>query len=163
MSFTKSSLALAILLLTGCEFQSESTSKDEDASPANPTEHLAENQNIANKELENGGLKISLHSKMLNFLETLVADESFAYLNNDTGAVESLYIVKHHPEIFIHENKDSFVLCVSAKNMGGDLIPVDVYIKRGAGDQLFIYDMRVGEKDRKILMGLMEKSVFNRL
>ncbi len=163
MSFTKSSLALAILLLTGCEFQSESTSKDEDASPANPTEQLAENQNIANKELENGGLKLSLHSKMLNFLETLVADESFAYLNNNTGAVESLYIVKHHPEIFIHENKDNFVLCVSAKNIGGDLIPVDVYIKRGAGDQLFVYDMRVGEEDRKTLMGLMQKSVFSRL
>ena len=156
-------LPLALLLLTGCSTQAEKATNGAEAHSGTPPKQLEARQALNNKATEKGNLKISLHTKMLEFLDNLTANEAFAYLNKDSGQVETLIIVKHHPEIFLHRNKDSYVLCVSAKNAEGDTYPVDIYIKQGIDEKLFVYDMRIGDNERKDLMSLMQKSVFYRL
>ena len=54
------------------------------------------------------------------------------------------------------------MLCVTAKNMQGETYPVDVYIKQGRDDELFVYDVRIGDQEREVLMALMKRSVFKR-
>ena len=156
-------LPLALLLLTGCITQAEKATNGAEAHSGTPSKQLEERQTLNNKATEKGNLKISLHTKMLEFLDNLTANEAFAYLNKDSGQVETLIIVKHHPEIFSHQDKESYVLCVSAKNMQGNTYPVDIYIKQGVDDKLFVYDMRIGGQEREDLMELMQKSVFYRL
>ena len=156
-------LPLALLLLTGCSTQAEKATNGAEAHSGTPPKQLEKRQILDNKTTEVGKLKISLHSKMLEFLDNLTANEAFLHLNNYSGQVETLIIVKHHPEIFIHRNKDSYVLCVSAKNAEGDTYPVDIYIKQGIDEKLFVYDMRIGDNERKDLMSLMQKSAFYRL
>ena len=156
-------LPLALLLLTGCSTQAEKATNGAEAHSGTPPKQLEKRQTLDNKTTEVGKLKISLHSKMLEFLDNLTANEAFAHLNNNSGQVETLIIVKHHPEIFSHRNKDSYVLCVSAKNAEGDTYPVDIYIKQGIDEKLFVYDVRIGGQERESLMTLMQRSVFYRL
>ena len=164
-SAKKLALSLPLFLLIGCSIQAEKEANGDNAhSSTSPKQlQLEERETLDNKKVEIGNLKILLHAKMLEFLDNLTANEAFAYLNNNSGQVETLIIVKHHPEIFSHRNKDSYVLCVSAKNAEGDTYPVDIYIKQGIDEKLFVYDMRIGGKERKDLMALMQKSVFYRL
>ena len=163
LSDKKLALLLAILLLTGCSIPAERTTNEADTHANTSPNQLEEKQALNNTEKEIGNLKISLHTKMLEFLGNLTANEAFAYLNNNSGLVETLIIIKHHPDIFAHKNEDSYVLCVSAKNAEGDPYPVDIYIKQGIDEKLFVYDMRIGDNERKDLMSLMQKSVFYRL
>ena len=156
-------LPLALLLLTGCGNQAEKATNVAEAHSGTPPKQLEERQALDNKTTGMGSLKISLHTKMLGFLDDLTTNEAFAYLNNNSGQVEPLIIIKHHPEIFSHKDKESYVLCVSAKNMQGNTYPVDIYIKQGVDDKLFVYDMRIGSQEREDLMELMQKSVFYRL
>ena len=166
-SAKKLALFLPLFLLIGCSIQAEKETNGADAhsstSPKQMQLELEERQTLDNTKVKIGNLKISLHTKMLEFLDNLTANEAFAYLNNNSGQVETLIIIKHHPEVFSHRNKDSYVLCVSAKNTEGDTYPVDIYIKKGIDEKLFVYDMRIGGNERKDLMSLMQKSVFYRL
>ena len=162
-SYKKLALLLALLLLTGCNIQAEKATNETEAHANTSPNQPEEKQALDNNKKEIGNLKISLHTKMLEFLDDLTTNKAFAYLNNNSGQVETLIIVKHHPEIFSHKNENSYVLCVSAKNIEGNTYPVDIYIKQGIDDRLFVYDMRIGGKARKDLMALMQKSVFYRL
>ena len=164
-SAKKLALSLPLFLLIGCSIQAEKEANGDNAhSSTSPKQlQLEERETLDNKKVEIGNLKILLHAKMFEFLDNLTANEAFAYLNNNSGQVETLIIVKHHPEIFSHRNKDSYVLCVSAKNAEGDTYPVDIYIKQGIDEKLFVYDMRIGDNERKDLMSLMQKSAFYRL
>lgn len=163
LSDKKLALPLVLLLLTGCNIQAEKATNEVETHANTSLNQSKEKQALDNNKKEIGKLKISLHAKMLEFLEDLTTNEAFAYLNNNSGQVETLIIAKHHPEIFSHQDKDSYVLCVSAKNTEGDTYPADIYIKQGIDDKLFVYDMRIGGKARKDLMALMQKSVFYRL
>ena len=162
-NYKKLALLLALLLLTGCNILAEKATNETEAHANTSPNQPEEKQALDNNKKEIGNLKISLHTKMLEFLDNLTANEAFAYLNKDSGEVETLIIVKHHPEIFSHQDKESYVLCVSAKNMQGNTYPVDIYIKQGVDDKLFVYDMRIGGQEREDLMELMQKSVFYRL
>ena len=163
LSDKKLALLLALLFLTGCNIQAEKATNEAETHANTSLNQPKEKQALDNNKKEIGNLKISLHAKMLEFLDDLTTNEAFAYLNNNSGQVETLIITKHHPEIFSHKNENSYVLCVSAKNIEGNTYPVDIYIKQGIDDRLFVYDMRIGGKARKDLMALMQKSVFYRL
>ena len=163
LSNKKLALLLVLLLLTGCNIQAEKATNEAEAQANTSPNQPKEKQALDNNEKEIGNLKISLHTKMLEFLDDLTTNEALAYLNNNSGQVETLIVIKHHPEIFSHQNKDSYVLCVSAKNTEGDTYPADIYIKQGIDGKLFVYDVRIGGKARKDLMALMQKSVFYRL
>lgn len=154
-------LVVALVSQAGC-LPSDKIPRDSISNSSTDLEHLEEEQVFDKKETEEGQLKSILHTKMINYLDLLDANEAFAYLDNDSGKVESLIMVKLHPEIFIHHEKDNYVLCVSAKNTQGDTVPVDVYIKQGIDGELFVYDMRTGNKERGALMTLMRKSIFKR-
>lgn len=159
----KLALPLTLLVLAGCNGQIKTATKGSYSNSKAPLQQSKDREVLGGDQTKIGNLKISLHAKMLSFLDNLIANEAFAHLNNNSGEVENLVIVKHHPEIFVHQNKDSFVLCVSAKNNQGGIHPVDIYIKQGVGDDLFVYDMRVGDKEREILIEQMQKAVFSRL
>ena len=154
-------LVAALISQTGC-FPSDKIPRDSISDSPTHLEQLEDKQIFDKKAVEEGKLKSMLHTKMIDFLDLLDSNEAFAYLDSNSGKVEPLIMVKHHPEIFIHNDKDSYVLCVSAKNIQGDTVPVDVYIKQGIGGELFVYDMRSGGKEREALMTLMKKSIFKR-
>lgn len=154
-------LVVALVSQAGC-FPSEKIPRESIANSSSDLEQLEDKQLFDKKATEKGKPKSMLHTKMINFLDLLDTNEAFAYLNNDSGKVEPLIMVKHHPEIFIHRDKNNYVLCVSAKNTQGDTIPVDIYIKQGMGNEVFVYDMRIGEKEREGLMALMKQGVFKR-
>ena len=162
-AITIKKLLLVVVLVSqaGClpsdKIPSESTSDS-----STDLERIEDKQIFDKRATEEGQLKSRLHTKMISFLDLLDTNEAFAYLDNNSGKVEPLIMVKHHPEIFIHNDKASYVLCVSTKNIQGDTVPVDVYIKQGIGGELFVYDMRSGEKEREALMTLMKKSIFKR-
>ena len=162
MRHQKLFLALSLLLLAGCEIQSNKSNHHEKANRPIPFEQPQDEKFASSDQSKIGNLKVLLHTTMLNYLDPLIAGEAFAYLNNNSGNLESLNIVKYHPEIFVHQNQDSYVLCVSAQNIEGVSYPVDIYIKRGVDNELVVYDMRIGEQDRKNLMKLMAQSVFKR-
>ena len=163
LSNKKLALLLVLLLLTGCNIQAEKATIEAEVQANTSPDQRKDKQALDTNEKEIGNLKISLHTKMLEFLDDLTTNEALAYLNNNSGQVETLIVVKHHPEIFSHQNKDSYVLCVSAKNTEGDTYQADIYIKQGIDGKLFVYDVRIGCKARKDLMALMQKSVFYRL
>ena len=154
-------LVVALVSQAGC-LPSDKIPRDSISNSSTDLERLEDEQVFDKKAAEEGKLKSILHTKMIGFLDLLDSNEAFAYLDNNTGKVEPLIMVKHHPEIFIHNEKDNYVLCVSAKNIQGDTVPVDVYIKQGIGGELFVYDMRTGDKERETLMTLMKKSIFKR-
>lgn len=162
LSAKKLALQLFLLFLTGCSIQSEKATNGADAHSSTSPKQLEEKRTLENEKTGIGKLKILLHTKMLEFLDNLSTNKAFAHLNNNSGQVEELIIVRHHPEIFSHQNKDNYVLCVSAKNKEGVTYPVDIYIKRGIDNKLFVYDMRIGDQEREDLMALMQKSVFHR-
>jgi len=155
-------LVLALLFQAGCAVQSDKTPRGaESDSLSNPAQLEEKPAFDSNKEV-NGNLKIALHAKMIEYLDLLDINEVFVHLDSKSGQVEPLSLIKHHPEVFIHQNRDSYVLCVTAKNMQGETYPVDVYIKQGKDDELFVYDMRIGDQEREGLMALMKRSVFKR-
>lgn len=155
-------LLLALLVQAGCAVQSDKATQGAESNSLPNSQQLEEKQVFGGNKEKIGNIKITLHTKMIDYLDLLETNEVFAYLDNKSGQVETLAVIKHHPEIFIHQNRDSYVLCVSAKNMQGKIYPVDVYVKRGKDDELFVYDVRIGDHEREGLMDLMKKSVFNR-
>ena len=155
-------LLALFLLQAGCGDQSDKTSTSSESNPSINHEEQQNKQFIGDDQTDSSSIKVALHTKMINYLDLLSTNEAFAYLDNNSGQVEPLSIVNYHSEIFIHQNKDNYVLCVSAVNMQGEKYPVDVYIKRGVGGQLFVYDIRIGDQERESLMVLMKKSVFQR-
>lgn len=154
-------LVIALVSQTGC-LPSEKIPRDSISNSSTDLKRLEDKQIFDKKAVEEGKIKSMLHTKMISFLDLLDANEAFAYLDNNSGKVEPLIMVKHHPEVFIHRDKKNYVLCVSAKNTQGDTIPVDIYIKQGIGSELFVYDMRIGENEREGLMALMKQAVFKR-
>ena len=137
-SYKKLALLLALLLLTGCNIQAEKATNETEAHANTSPNQPEEKQSLDNNKKEIGNLKISLHTKLLEFLDTVTANEAFAYLNNNSGQVEALIITKHHPEIFSHQNKDNYVLCVSAKNNEGNTYAVDIYNKQWIDTELTV-------------------------
>ena len=162
-AFTLKNLLLVVALgsQAGC-LPSDKILRDSISNSSTDLERVEDKQIFDNNATKEGILKGILHTKMISFLDQLDTNKAFAYLDNSTGKVEPLIMVKHHPEIFIHHEKDNYVLCVSAKNIQGDTVPVDIYIKQGKGGELFVYDMRAGDKERGALMALMKKSIFKR-
>ena len=163
-AITIKKLLLVVVLVSqaGC-LPSDKIPRDSTSDSSTDLERIEDKQIFDKRATEEGQLKSRLHTKMISFLDLLYTNEAFAYLDNNSGKVEPLIMVKHHPEIFSHRNKDSYVLCVSAKNAEGDTYPVDIYIKQGIDEKLFVYDMRIGDNERKGLMSLMQESVFYRL
>ena len=154
-------LVAALVSQAGC-LPSDKISRESISDSPTDLERLEDKQIFDKKATEEGKLKSMLHTKMIDFLDLLDSNEALAYLDHNSGKVEPLIMVKHHPEIFIHNDKASYVLCVSTKNIQGDTVPVDIYIKQGKGGELFVYDMRAGDKERGALMALMKKSIFKR-
>ena len=166
-------LILSLALLSGCINSSQNSTKISEyvlTEGLNEDEKL--NTSIRKSQFLLGSLKLTLHQTMLNYLDKKIAiNGSFSHLNK-TGKVESLYVTKHHPEVFAHQDGNSFVLCVSAKNKFGDTYPVDIYIKYRDNEQenlgvsdmeLVVYEMRIGNDERSFLMGLMKNNIFNRI
>ena len=170
--FSRSILILSLAFLSGCINSSQNPTKTSEDSL---TERLKEDEkpNISSGKSQFllGSLKLALHQTMLNYLDKIAVDGSFAHLNK-TGKVESLYVTKHHPEVLVHQDGNSYVLCVSAKNKTGETFPVDIYIKFRDNEQanltesdkeLVVYETRIGNDNRSFLMELMKNKVFNRI
>ena len=168
----RSILILSLVYLLGCTNSSLNPTKiSEDSLTARLKENERLNISSRKSQFLLGSLKLALHQTMLNYLDKIAVNGSFAHLNK-TGKVESLYVTKHHPEVFMHQDRNSYVLCVSAKNKTGETFPVDIYIKyrdneqanlRESGRDLVVYETRIGNDNRSFLMGLMKNKVFNRI
>ena len=170
---TRAILILSLVLLSGCINSSQNSTKIREyvlTEGLNEDEKL--NTSIRKSQFLLGSLKLTLHQTMLNYLDKKIAiDGSFSHLNK-TGKVESLYVTKHHPEVLVHQDGNSYVLCVSAKNKTGETFPVDIYIKFRDNEQanltesdkeLVVYETRIGNDNRSFLMELMKNKVFNRI
>ena len=168
---SRSILILYLAFLSGCINSSQNPTKTSEDSL---TERLKEDEkpNISSGKSQFllGSLKLALHQTMLNYLDKITVDGSFP--PNKRGKVESLYVTKHHPEVLVHQDGNSYVLCVSAKNKTGETFPVDIYIKFRDNEQanltesdkeLVVYETRIGNDNRSFLMELMKNKVFNRI
>lgn len=152
----------ALLLIIGCNSRNNTT----DNQPATEINSQTSLLNSNNKDTKTdiASMKLELHKTMINHLDDLVVEDAFTHINQDNGNLETLYIVEHHPEIFIHKNKDNYVLCVSAKSDDDKIFPVDIYVKQQDGSkELVVYETKIGDKSRKALMSLMNKKIFTRM
>ena len=69
--YKKLALPLALLLLTGCNIQAEKSTNETEAYANTSPNQPEEKQALDNNKKEIGNLKISLHTKMLEFLDDL--------------------------------------------------------------------------------------------
>jgi len=118
----------------------------------------------SNKTTSKADIKVALHKAMIKHIDSLLGSDGITYFDINNGELKSLFVSSHHPEIFIHEAMNNYVLCVSADDIDGTTYPVDVYIKNGPmKDNFIVYDVRIGENDRQSLMSLMDSKKFSRL
>ena len=151
------------LLAIGCSsFQSLSpSSESHDHSSSVPLAGPGL-KSVSSKE-EEARTKIKLHATMGKYVDQLVATNSLYYFDVENGSVIGLIPSENHPEIFRHKDDLHYVLCLSAIDSSGHTYPVDVYINNVTESQGFsVFDHRVGDQERSMLMALMGNGFYKR-
>ncbi|MEB3226987.1 MAG: hypothetical protein VKJ27_01265 [Synechocystis sp.] len=103
---------------------------------------------------------VKLHTTMLEALDEISFDDQIIHLDNASGEFKRLIVTELHPEVFASPDKGYYVLCVSASDKAGNSYPIDVYVHSPEQGEPKVFDVRIGDGDRKNLMELMKKGVF---
>ena len=148
--------AFSLIILVGCGSSKRSNNTEQINTPDIAQEVKYSSNKLTTTEI------VDLHTSMYETIESVSVNNELIYLD-PSGVFNKLIVTELHPEVFISSNKNHAVLCVTAADTSGNTYPVDVYAFRSAEQKPHVYDIRIGEADRKILMALMERGIYHKI